>query len=136
MTSGAKFDGRFNNDEFVYDSTRNVYICPALEVLTWRSSSVEKGMALHRYWTKNCAGCALKAQWTPAQERRLRRWMHEAVREEMYVRFNNAPQMMNIRKRTVKHPFGTLKQWMGPAHFLTRKLAGVSAEMEFECAGV
>lgn len=129
MTSGAKFDGRFNNDEFVYDSTRNVYICPGKEVLTWRSSYVEKGMTLHRYWTNNCAGCALKSQCTPAPERRLRRWEHEAVLEEMYVRLNNAPQMMNIRKRTVEHPFGTLKQWMGPAHFLTRRLAGVSAEM-------
>ena len=129
MTSGAKFDGRFNNDEFVYDSTQNVYVCPAKEVLTWRSSYVEKGMTLHRYWTNNCAGCALKSQCTPAPERRLRRWEHEAVLEEMQVRLNNAPDMMKIRKRTVEHPFGTLKQWMGPGHFLTRKLAGVSAEM-------
>jgi hypothetical protein len=28
-----------------------------------------------------------------------------------------------------EHPFGTLKEWMGATHFLTRKLAGVSAEM-------
>lgn len=32
-------------------------------------------------------------------------------------------------KRTVEHPFGTLKQWMGATHFLTRKLNGVNAEM-------
>jgi len=37
--------------------------------------------------------------------------------------------MMRVRKRTVEHPFGTLKQWMGSAHFLTRRLVGVSAEM-------
>jgi hypothetical protein len=37
--------------------------------------------------------------------------------------------LMRIRKRTVEHPFGTLKQWMGATHFLTRKLNGVSAEM-------
>ena len=47
----------------------------------------------------------------------------------MQVRLDNAPQMMNIRKRTVEHPFGTLKQWMGATHFLTRRLAGVSTEM-------
>lgn len=28
-----------------------------------------------------------------------------------------------------EHPFGTLKQWMGATHFLSRKLNGVSAEM-------
>jgi len=37
--SGAKFDGRFNNDIFVYDAAQNVYICPAKERLTWRSFS-------------------------------------------------------------------------------------------------
>ena len=36
---------------------------------------------------------------------------------------------MRVQKRTVEHPFGTLKQWMGATHFLTRKLNGVSAEM-------
>jgi hypothetical protein len=47
----------------------------------------------------------------------------------MQDRLSNAPEMMRIRKRTVEHTFGTLKQWMGATHFLTRKLNGVSAEM-------
>ena len=49
--------------------------------------------------------------------------------EEMQHRLSRAPEMMRVRKRTVEHPFGTLKQWMGASHFLTRKLNGVSAEM-------
>ena len=44
---------------------------------------------------------------------------------------SKAPDMMRIRKRTVGHPFGTLEQWMGAMHFLTRRLEGVSAEMSF-----
>ncbi|MNY50975.1 Transposase DDE domain protein [compost metagenome] len=47
----------------------------------------------------------------------------------MQVRLANTPQMMSIRKQTVEHPFGTLKQWMGATHFLTRRLAGVNTEM-------
>jgi hypothetical protein len=47
----------------------------------------------------------------------------------MQLRMSKAPEMMRVRKRTVEHPFGTLNQWMGATHFLTRKLAGVSAEM-------
>jgi hypothetical protein len=31
MTSGAEADGRFNKDAFVYDATKNEYICPAEE---------------------------------------------------------------------------------------------------------
>ena len=65
----------------------------------------------------------------PSTERRVRRWEHEAILEEMQNRLSNAPDMMRVRKRTVEHPFGTLKQWMGATHFLIRKLNGVSAEM-------
>ena len=129
MTSSAKADGRFNKDAFVYDATKNEYICPAGEALPWRFSSIEKGMNMHCYWSSKCQGCALKTQCTPSKNRRVRRWEHEAVLEEMQRRLNDAPDMMRIRKRTVEHPFGTLKQWMGSTHFLTRKLIGVSAEM-------
>jgi len=129
MTSAAKADGRFNNDAFIYDAAANAYTCPAGETLIWRFSSVEKGMKLHRYWSSKCQSCALKSQCTPSKQRRVRRWEHEAVLEEMQHRLSRAPEMMKVRKRTVEHPFGTLKQWMGASHFLTRKLNGVSAEM-------
>ena len=129
MTSSAKADGRFNKDVFVYDSTKNEYTCPAGEALIWRFSSVEKGMKMHCYWSSKCQSCTLKTQCTPSTNRRVRRWEHEAVLEEVQLRLNQAPEMMRVRKRTVEHPFGTLKQWMGATHFLTRKLNGVSAEM-------
>jgi len=129
MTSAAKADGRFNNDAFIYDASKNEYICRAGEALIWHYSYVEKGLKLHRYWSSKCQGCALMSQCTPSTERRVRRWEHEVVLEEMQLRLSKAPEMMRVRKRTVEHPFGTLKQWMGATHFLTRKLAGVSAEM-------
>lgn len=129
MTSAAKADGRFNNDAFIYNASKNEYTCPAGETLVWRFSSVEKALKLHRYWSSKCQGCALKSACTPGKERRIRRWEHESVLEEMQRRLSRAPEMMKVRKRTVEHPFGTLKQWMGASHFLTRKLNGVSAEM-------
>lgn len=129
MTSSAKAEGRFNKDAFVYDATKNEYTCPAGEVLIWRFSSIEKGMNMHCYWSSSCQKCALKPQCTPSTNRRVRRWEHEAVLEQMQRRLDQAPNMMRVRKRTVEHPFGTLKQWMGSTHFLTRKLVGVSAEM-------
>ncbi|GAB7521217.1 hypothetical protein PBS_02000 [Paraburkholderia sp. 2C] len=36
---------------------------------------------------------------------------------------------MTIRRRTVKHMFGTLKHWMGSTHFQTRGLSHVAAKM-------
>lgn len=38
----TKADRRFNNDGFIYDTTKNEYICPAGEPLIWRYSNVEK----------------------------------------------------------------------------------------------
>ena len=42
------------------------------------------------------------------------------------------PDAMKIRRQTVKHPFGTLKAWMGATHFLTRTLAKVRTEMSLQ----
>ena len=47
----------------------------------------------------------------------------------MQRRLNHHPEMMGVRRQTVEHPFGTLKHWMGSAHFLTRTLKRVSTEM-------
>ena len=129
MTSSAKAEGRFNKDAFVYDPAKNEYTCPAGGALIWRFSSVEKGMNMHCYWSSNCKSCTLKAQCTPSENRRVKRWEHESVLEDMQRRLNQAPEIRRVRKRSVEHPFGTLKQWMGATHFLTRKLNGVSADM-------
>jgi hypothetical protein len=37
--------------------------------------------------------------------------------------------MMQIRKQTVQHPFGTIKSWTGSTHFQTKMLKRVSTEM-------
>lgn len=39
---------------------------------------------------------------------------------------------MTLRRRTVEHVFGTLKHWMGPTHFLTRRPGHVATEMSLQ----
>ena len=36
---------------------------------------------------------------------------------------------MRIRRRTVEHVFGTIKDWMGRSHFRMRRLPNVETEM-------
>ena len=129
LTSGAKADGRFGKQDFVYDAGEDVYRCPAGEKLTWRYWNVEAGRKLHNYWTTKCTGCALKSKCTPAKERRVKRWEHEAVLDAMQERLDRAPKTMRIRRQTAEHPFGTIKAWMGATHFRLRTLEKVSAEM-------
>jgi hypothetical protein len=47
-TSGAKADGRFGRERFVYHPEQNEYSCPAGGRLKWRYSRVERDMKLHR----------------------------------------------------------------------------------------
>lgn len=47
----------------------------------------------------------------------------------MERRLDRKPDAMTVRRSTVEHVFGTLKHWMGRAHFLTRTLRRVSTEM-------
>jgi transposase len=128
-TSGAKAAGRFDKADFIYDAENDQYRCPAGQTLSWRSSRIEHGLNLHRYWSSCCQQCDLKAQCTPSTERRVTRWEHEDVLDAMQTRLDQAPDSMRIRRQTVEHPFGTLKAWMGATHFLTKTLDRVSTEM-------
>lgn len=129
LTSGSKADGRFDKRDFVYDAKRDEYRCPAGERAIWRMTTVEKGQTLHRYWPSACPHCPLKSQCTPSPYRRVTRWEHEQVLDDMQRRLDRAPEASRIRRQTVEHPFGTLKAWMGSTHFLTRTLPRVRTEM-------
>lgn len=47
----------------------------------------------------------------------------------MQDRLDQRPEKMRERRSTVEHPFGTIKVWMGAAHFQMKTLKNVSAEM-------
>jgi transposase len=114
LTSGAKADGRWGKQDFVYDVRTDTYRCPAGETMTRRFATVEHGMMLHAYATPACRSrCAVKANCTASTERRIKRWEHEEVIDAMQARLERMPSAMRVRRRTVEHVFGTLKDWMG-----------------------
>jgi transposase len=129
LTSGAKSDGRFGKQDFVYLADEDVYRCPAGERLPYRYTNEEAGKVLRRYWTNACSKCPLKSQCTPGPERRVTRWEHEHLLDEVQRRLDANPQAMRKRRETVEHPFGTIKARMGATHFLMRTLPKVAAEM-------
>lgn len=129
LTSGAKAAGRFGKQDFVYEAEADSYRCPAGARLPYRYTNVEGGLTLRRYWTTACGGCAIKVRCTPAKERRVTRWEHEAVLEAVQRRLDADPGAMRVRRETAEHPFGTLKSRMGATHFLMKTLPRVSGEM-------
>jgi transposase len=133
MTSGAKADGRFGKQDFIYLPEQDAYRCPAGQTMKWWFNRIdESGKLLRHYWTTKCPDCPIKAQCTPAKLRRVTRWEHEGVLDAMQRRLDQRPDTMRVRRRTVEHPFGTLKAWMGATHFLTKTLKRVRTEMSLQ----
>lgn len=128
-TSNARAAGRFDKEDFDYLPDKDAYRCPAGKMLPFRFMSVHDEQNVRIYFTNECGGCPLKSRCTTGKERRVRRWEHEHVVDATRDRLEALPEAMTIRRRTVEHPFGTLKAWMGHTHFLTKGLASVSTEM-------
>jgi transposase len=131
-TSGSEKKGIFNRSRFKYDADRDVYICPANQELPYRFTSLEKGLMIKKYWVSDptCRACHLKPQCSNSkQPRKITRWEHQDQIDDMDDVMADMPDSMLIRKQTVEHPFGTIKNWAGLTPFLTRRLENVSTEM-------
>ena len=131
LTSNPGARGLFPRSAFHYDAHNNEYRCPANQALTYRFSSVEKGMSIDTYYVSNpiCRACELKPQCTVGVNRRMRRWQHEDILEAMEEKLQQTPEAMTTRASTVEHPFGTIKLWTGTRHFLMKQLNNVRTEM-------
>ena len=129
QTSGNRVKGRFVKQDFRYEASEDVYVCPAGEKLTYHYTNQEDGRVLRRYWTSACQTCAIKGRCTSGKERRITRWQHEHVVEAVQRRLDAHPEKMRQRRETAEHPFGTIKARMGATHFLMKTLKRVSTEM-------
>ena len=130
-TSGNRAAGLYDRSDFIYDAKTNTYRCPADQLLAYRHSSFESGKNIDTYHASNqvCAACPKKSQCTTGVHRRMRRWEHEYVIDELDKRMANEPARMGTRRSTVEHPFGTIKSWMGYTHFQMKTMPRVATEM-------
>jgi len=86
---------------------------------------------IKRYFVSSiiCRECKLKSQCTTGPNRKMTRWEHEEVLDQIQEQLDQTPDAMTVRAQTVEHPFGTLKLWMGARHFLMKRLENVQTEM-------
>ena len=121
--------GLFGKRQFRYDATRDVYVCPGKQELTYRFRTEELGRGLQYYRARGCKHCALKSRCTRNQgNRTLTREDHEDLMEAMAARLQRAPGKYALRKQLAEHPFGTIKRWLGYDHFLLKGLPKVRTE--------
>jgi len=109
LTSGNRKKGLFTKRDFIYHADDDEYECRAGERLIWYFNTQEKGQSINKYWSSNCPSCSMKAKCTTSNYRRVARWEHEHVVDELDARLEGEPERMRTRRCTAEHPFGTLK---------------------------
>lgn len=128
-TSANTRQGLLGKSQFHYDAAKDVYVCPAAQELTYRSSSFELGRELRYYRASGCQQCALRPRCHRSQgNRRISREANEPLMEQMAARLKAQPQKFRLRKSLVEHPFGTIKRAFGYDHFLLKGLEKVRTE--------
>lgn len=121
--------GLFRKDEFTYDVATDSMVCPAGQRLQPYSSSLLRGLKKINYANRPaCRDCPLRSRCTGNQFRSVSRLENEAVLDRMAARLAQRPDILNRRRESVEHPFGTIKQWMYQGAFLMRGLEKVRAE--------
>lgn len=122
-------EGFFSKEEFRYDPETDVFICPGGQTLSPLYQSKSRDNVKFDYCNRNaCKACALKPRCTGNQFRRVSRLENEAVLDRMAARLAAHPDVLDRRRESVEHPFGTIKQWMNQGAFLTRRLENVRGE--------
>ena len=121
--------GLFRKDEFSYDAAGDTYVCPAGQRLHRYSESLLRDLKKINYVNKlACDDCAIRSRCTGGKFRTVSRLENEAVLDRMQARLAKRPEVLDRRRETVEHPFGTIKQWMNQGAFLMRGLEKVRAE--------
>jgi transposase len=102
-------EGFFAKDEFRYDLAEDVYVCPAGERLRRKYESKSRELTKIDYSNRSaCLACALRPRCTNTF-RRVSRLENEAVLDRMAARLKARPEIVDSRRETVEHPFGSIK---------------------------
>ena len=123
-------DGTFSREDFTWDATRNLYICPAGKLLK-TTGRVQKHDR-HRYCarTRDCTSCPLKPRCCPTQPfRRVERDVNEAARDVARAILKTPEYEQSCRERKkVEMLFAHLKRIFGLGRLRLRGPCGANDE--------
>jgi transposase len=122
----------FYSQKFVYDPLRDVYVCPANQVMGfWKGRWKNRGRI---YRTGACAACPLRSRCTRNKLGRIIfRSEYQDVIDRLRARLKSdeGSGKLNRRKEIVEHPFGTMKRAFNQAYLLLKGLRKVNGEVGF-----
>ena len=127
--SNSTNDRDFFSDKFKYDKEKDVYICPANQVLN-RVKHRKEEVKQVRY--KNfgaCKDCQYKDRCTTAKEgRTISRAKDQDFLDTVDSRTKENMDKYLLRQTIVEHPYGTIKKTMNAGYYLCRGMESVIGE--------
>jgi transposase len=129
LRGSALRQGFFTKEQFRYDADADTLTCPGGERLEARyKRKIRDNDAIVYVNRAACKRCELRARCTNNDFRKVTRYVNETVLDRMAERLAARPGVLDQRRESVEHPFGSIKQWMGQGAFLMRRLESVRGE--------
>jgi Transposase DDE domain len=126
----SRANGKFSRADFVFDRERNVYVCPAGNLLP-KHGLIDQGRILpYRASMYDCARCELKPRCTTANARKVSRDIDEEVRDHVRALANTETFQQSRRERKkVEMRFAHMKRILKLDRLRLRGLSGVRDEV-------
>lgn len=120
-------DLAFDVEHFVYNKTKDQYICPAKETLTTNGQEYNKShgktvVKVKHYKTNACLTCEFFSRCTKNKKGRLiERSKHMNFIDANKKRLEKQLKLYRKRQAIVEHPFGTIKRQWDFYYIMTKK---------------
>ena len=125
----------FGSNRFVFDSVKNVYVCPAgNELGFWKCDFKGKPERGSSYRTACCTSCVFRSKCT---KNKLGRVMYRPMFQDVVDRLKTrlmspgGKGKLSLRREIVEHPFGTIKTAFNQGYLLMKGLRKVKGEIGF-----
>jgi hypothetical protein len=128
----------FGKDQFAYDPERNLYTCPAGELLVPRTRNAARSLIVYRAKAGTCERCPLRPDCTTSKlGRQILRHFDEEYVDRVKGYRGTFPYEKALRKRRVwvEPLFAEAKDWHGMRRFRLRRLQKVNQEALMIAAG-
>lgn len=127
----ARSDGTFSRADFVFDRSRNIYICPNGKLLHTTGTVIDGGTLRYRASKHDCDLCALKMQCCPhTPARQIPRDLHEDARDvARALAKTEAFERSRRERKKVEMQFAHMKRIFRLDRLRLRGLSGAKDEV-------
>lgn len=108
-------DDHFSVEEFEYNESADMFICPAGHHLKYVRTEKDRGRRIYRAWRSHCRACQLKSQCTISERRSIKvsPYHGSLVRLRADSKTDSFRQLYRHRSPVIEGVFAEAKQWHG-----------------------